>query len=238
MIRILRKHVPCSKEFLGKSKMKRRKVLIGASILSTDFMDIKNTIKKINESDLDFIHFDIMDGVFVPNISYGPHFVECVRKHSSKIFDVHLMIKNPLPYIKNFVDAGADIITIHCESDNVLKSLKLIKKLNVKSGIVLNPKTSFKKIKKYLPFVDVVMVMTVEPGFGGQKFMDNQITKIEKISSLISEQNKKILLEVDGGINFDTAKKVIDVGANVLVVGSFLFFQKNIKDTIKTLHIL
>ena len=238
MIRILRKHVPCSKEFLGKSKMKRRKVLIGASILSTDFMDIINTIKKINESDLDFIHFDIMDGVFVPNISYGPHFVECVRKHSSKIFDVHLMIKNPLPYIKNFVDVGADIITIHCESDNVLKSLKLIKKLNVKSGIVLNPKTSFKKIKKYLPFVDVVMVMTVEPGFGGQKFMDNQITKIEKISSLISEQNKKILLEVDGGINFDTAKKVIDVGANVLVVGSFLFSQKNIKDTIKTLHIL
>ena len=125
-----------------------------------------------------------------------------------------------------------------CESDNVLKSLKLIKKLNVKSGIVLNPKTSFKKIKKYLPFVDVVMVMTVEPGFGGQKFMDNQITKIEKISSLISEQNKKILLEVDGGINFDTAKKVIDVGANVLVVGSFLFSQKNIKDTIKTLHAL
>ncbi len=210
--------------------MKKNKIFVGASILSTDFFDIKNTMKKINNSDIDFVHLDIMDGVLVPNISFGPQFVKSLRKESSKIFDVHLMIKNPLPYIQSFVDAGADIIMVHCESKNVKKSLLLIKKLGKKAGIVIDVGTSETKVKQYLGLVDYVMVMTVKAGFGGQKFIDAQCEKIKKICSFI--KNNKILLEVDGGINFETAKKCIDVGANCLVVGSFLFNQKKFNETV------
>lgn len=222
----------CLNEFLGKNKMKKKKIFVGASILSTDFFDIKNTFKKINSSDLDFLHLDVMDGVFVPNISFGPHFIKCLKMRCKKIFDVHLMVKNPLPYIGDFVGAGADIIMVHCEAKNTMKSLRLIKKYNRKCGVVINPDTSYKKIKKFLDIVDYIMVMTVYPGFGGQKFLDNQLEKIQKISSYIQKSGRKILLQVDGGVNFDNAKKLVGLGVDSLVVGSFLFNQKNFSKTV------
>ena len=209
-----------------------KKISVGVSILSSDFFDLQNTFEKIKKSGLDFVHLDVMDGVFVPNISFGPHFVKCLRPHSDKVFDVHLMVKNPLPYIDAFVSSGADIITVHVEAKNTLKCLKQIKKSGVKCGVVVNPKTSASKVKKYLPFVDVVMVMTVEPGFGGQKFMENQLCKIAKISQMIKLSKRKIELEVDGGVNLDTAKLAIKNGANKLVVGKFLTVQSDYKNTV------
>ncbi|MBR1544557.1 MAG: ribulose-phosphate 3-epimerase [Alphaproteobacteria bacterium] len=212
--------------------MKKSKILVGASILSEDFFDIQKTLKKINSSDLDFIHLDVMDGVFVPNISFGPAFVKNLKCHSEKFFDVHLMISNPLNYIQRFVEAGADAISVHVEAKKTLASIKQIKSFGKKCGIVLNPKTPAKKIKKYLKFIDFVMVMTVEPGFGGQKFMENQLGKISQIFEMIKRTGRKIYLQVDGGVNFDTAKLAINNGVNSLVVGSFLFKQKNFNDTV------
>lgn len=232
MIQIQVKHVLCLNEYLGKIKMKKKKVFIGASILSTDFFDIQKTVKKINSSDLDFLHLDVMDGVFVPNISFGPHFIKCLKNKCQKIFDVHLMVKNPLPYIGVFAEAGADIIMVHCEAKNAMKSLRLIKEAKLKCGIVINPDTSYKKIKKYMDIVDYIMVMTVYPGFGGQKFLDNQLDKIKKISLLIKNSGRKILLQVDGGVNFDNAEKLVQSGVNSLVVGSFLFNQKKFNETV------
>ncbi|MCR5506516.1 MAG: ribulose-phosphate 3-epimerase [bacterium] len=217
--------------------MKKNKVLVGASILSEDFFDIQKTLKKINSSDLDFVHLDVMDGVFVPNISFGPAFVKNIRPYSKKFFDVHLMLSDPIKYVEKFVEAGADAISVHVEAKKALQSIKLIKSFGVKCGIVLNPKTSAKKIKKYLKIVDYVMVMTVEPGFGGQKFMEKQLGKISKISDMIKKSGRKILLSVDGGINLDTAKLSVKNGVNVLVCGSFLFKQKNFNDTVKKLKL-
>ena len=209
-----------------------KKYLVGVSILSSDFFNLQKTFAKIEKSDIDFVHLDVMDGVFVPNISFGPHFIKCLRPHTKKEFDVHLMVKNPLPYIDTFIKSGADVITVHLESKNTLKCLKQIKKSGVKCGVVLNPKTSVNKVKKYLPFVDVVMVMTVKPGFGGQKFMEKQLSKISKIAEMIKKLKRKIDLEVDGGINFDMGKLALKNGANKLVVGKFLFSQPDFKKAV------
>ena len=225
MIRIQVKPMLCLGEFLGKSKMKKKENIVGVSILSSDFFDIKNTMKKINFSDVDFVHLDVMDGVFVPNISFGPHFISSVRLHSKKVFDVHLMVKNPYPYICDFVNCGADIVTVHIEAKNAMKSLKLLKNLNKKCGIVINPETSYKKVRRFLGIVDVVMVMTVHPGFGGQKFMEDQLLKISNIATMIKKCGRDILLEVDGGINDKTLKMAKKSGANAFVVGSYLFNQ-------------
>ncbi len=209
-----------------------KKNLIGVSILSSDFFDLKKNFEKIEKSSLDFVHLDVMDGVFVPNISFGPHFIKCLRLHSKKSFDVHLMVKNPLPYIDAFVESGADIITVHVEAKNTLECLKKIKQNGVKCGVVVNPKTSASKVKKYLKIADVVMVMTVEPGFGGQKFMLSQLGKIKQITEMIKLSKRKIELEVDGGINFETGKLAFENGANKLVVGKFLFTQSDFKKTV------
>lgn len=212
--------------------MKKNKKLLSVSITSTSYFDIKKTIDIINKSDADRIHFDVMDGVFVPNITYGMDFISSVKPYSQKFFDVHLMIINPLPYIKSFFASGSDLISVHIEAKNCLKSLKLIKSLGIKSGVVINPKTSYKKILKYLDFVDEILVMSVEPGFGGQKFIEKVADKVLKISSLVKKKGKNILVQVDGGINFETAKKVFENGANSVVVGSFLFKQKDFNDTV------
>lgn len=217
--------------------MKKNTVLVGASILSEDFFDIQKTLKKVNSSDLDFVHLDVMDGVFVPNISFGPAFVKNIRPYSDKFFDVHLMVKNPLPYIERFVQAGADLISVHAEAKNSRKCLNLIKQSGVKCGIVVNPKTKAGAVKKYLSVVDCVMVMTVEPGFGGQKFMEDQLSKISKISDMIKKSGCQIRLEVDGGVNFDTEKLALKSGADTFVVGSFLFKQKNFNATVKKLKL-
>ncbi len=216
----------------------KKNILISASLTSTDYFDIEKTIALVNSSSVDRIHFDVMDGVFVPNITYGPDFISSVKLHTKKFFDVHLMIINPLSYIERFVDAGADLISVHIEAKNTMKSIKLIKSFGVKAGIVINPKTSYKKVLKYLDFVDEVMVMSVEPGFGGQKFIVDVVPKIQKISQIIKSKGKKILLQVDGGINFETGKLVIDSGVNSLVVGSFLFNQKNFDKTVLKLKSL
>ena len=238
MVRIHLKQGLYLGEFLGKNKMKKNKVIVGASILSEDFFQIGRVVKKINSSKLDFVHLDIMDGVFVPNISFGPYFVKCLRPHTKKKFDVHLMVKNPLPYIDAFVKSGADVITVHVEAKNTLKSLKKIKENGVKCGVAVNPKTSASRVKRYLGLVDVVMVMTVEPGFGGQDFMFNQLSKISKISEMIRKTDRKISLEVDGGVALETGKLAVENGANKLVVGSFLFGQKKFKETVDKLKLI
>ena len=173
----------------------KKNILISASLTSTDYFDIEKTIALVNSSSVDRIHFDVMDGVFVPNITYGPDFISSIKSHTKKFFDVHLMIINHLSYIERFVDAGADLISVHIEAKNTMKSIKLIKSFGVKAGIVINPKTSYKKVLKYLDFVDEVMVMSVEPGFGGQKFIVDVVPKIQKISQIIKSKGKKILIK-------------------------------------------
>lgn len=212
----------------GNFYMAIKKIQVGISLLSSDFFNIKDTIKTINKSPIDFVHLDVMDGVFVPNISFGSHFIKTIRPHTKKVFDVHLMIQNPYNYICDFVNAGADIITVHHEAKNAIRSLKLIKSLGVKCGIAINPETSPSCVKKYLDIVDLIMVMTVHPGFGGQQFISSQLKSISKISELISTSNHDIGLQVDGGINFDTAKLAIHSGATSLVSGSFLLNQPDI----------
>ena len=222
----------CSGGYLERINMKKSNKLLSVSITSTSYFDIRKTVDVINKSDADRIHFDVMDGVFVPNITYGADFISSIKPYSQKFFDVHLMIINPLPYIKNFVLAGSDLICVHIESKNCMKSLKLIKSFGIKAGVVINPKTSYKKISKYLNIVDEVMVMSVEPGFGGQKFIDDSVLKVANVAQLIKKSGRNILLQVDGGINFDTAKKVFENGVNSVVVGSFLFKQKDFNKTV------
>ncbi len=214
--------------------MAKNNISISASITSTKYFDIKNTIDVINKSLVDRIHFDVMDGVFVPNITYGPDFISSIRNFSKKFFDVHLMLYNPYPYIENFVNAGADLISVHVEAKNTFKSIKLIKSLGKKAGVVINPDTNVKKVLPYLDFVDEVLVMSVNPGFGGQKFIPKVIDKIQKLIDSIKKYNHKILIQVDGGINFDNAKILIDMGVDSLVVGSFLFNQTNFNQAVLT----
>lgn len=222
----------CLEGYLERINMKKSNKLLSVSITSTSYFDIKKTVDVINKSDADRIHFDVMDGVFVPNITYGADFISSIKPYSQKFFDVHLMIINPLPYIKNFVSAGSDLICVHMEAKNCMKSLKLIKSFGIKAGVVINPKTSYKKILKYLNIVDEVMVMSVEPGFGGQKFIEDSVLKVANVARLIEKSGRNILLQVDGGINFDTAKDVFKNGANSVVVGSFLFKQKDFNKTV------
>ena len=201
-------------------------VKIAPSILSSDFSKLGHEISVLNKSDCDYIHIDVMDGHFVPNLTIGPSVIKSIRPYTKKIFDVHLMINPVKKILPSFIEAGADIITIHHEiCDNVFDCIKFIKKHKKKVGVSFKPKTKAKEIKPYLDLIDLVLVMTVEPGFGGQKFLINQLKKIEEIKKLIA--NKEIELEVDGGINYSTSKKVIKAGANVLVSGSTIFGCKD-----------
>ena len=210
-------------------------IKIAPSILSANFSNLGNEIKKLDTSGCDYIHIDVMDGHFVPNITIGPNVVNSIRKFTKKIFDVHLMIDPVKKFIPEFAKAGSDIITIHHEiSENVIECIKLIKKFNKKAGISIKPSTSSIEVLQYLDLVDLILVMTVEPGFGGQEFMVNQIKKIEEIKEMIG--NKKIDLEVDGGINEETAKMVINAGANVIVSGSTIFKYKNYNKIIEVLR--
>lgn len=214
---------------LCKPKLKNN---LSVSITTSDYFDIKNTVAFVSSGGVDSLHFDVMDGVFVPNITYGPDFIASIRGHVKLFFDVHLMILNPLPYIKNFVEAGADMIKVHCEAENCMKSLKLIKSYGVKCGGVINPKTSVSRLKKLLDLVDEITVMSVEPGFGGQTFIEDTFTKLVKISDMIKKSGKKITIQVDGGIDFDIAKALTLYGVRNFVVGSFLFKQKDFKGAV------
>ena len=214
-------------------------IKISPSILSADFSRLREEIKRLEMGGADMIHVDVMDGHFVPNLTIGPPIIKALRNCSALPFDVHLMISPVHKYIKNYADAGADIITIHPEATNNLESsVSLIKKLNKKIGLSLNPDTSIKIIKKFLSSIDLVLIMSVYPGFGGQKFIPNIVNKIKKLKSIKEKQNLKFDIEVDGGINFDNSKLVVEAGANILVSGTTIFKNNNgnIKKNIETLR--
>ena len=211
-------------------------VKIAPSILSADFSKLGEEISKLDNTNCEYIHIDVMDGHFVPNITIGPEIIRSIRPLTKKVFDVHLMINPVKPFIKDFINAGADILTIHHEiDDNVISCLKLIKNNGIKAGISLKPKTSFDRIIPYLDYIDLILVMTVEPGFGGQKFLVDQLKKIKEIKALIGKRN--IEIEVDGGINKKNAKKTIKAGAKVLVSGSSIFKGNNYQENIHELRI-
>ena len=205
-----------------------KKIQISPSILSADFGQLGNEIKRLEEGGADMIHVDVMDGHFVPNLTIGPPVIEALKKHSSMIFDVHLMISPVHKYIEAYSNAGADIITIHPEAtENLKTSISKIKELKKKVGVSLNPKTKIDTILDVLDEVDLVLIMSVNPGFGGQKFMPEVLAKIKELKKIQIKRNLDFDIEIDGGINFDNSKIAIDAGANILVSGTTIFKSNN-----------
>ena len=215
-----------------------KKIKISPSILSADFSQLGKEIKKLEDGGADLIHVDVMDGHFVPNLTIGPPVIKTLRKYTKLPFDVHLMISPVHKYIKNFADAGSDIITIHPEATEDLKeSISLIKELNKKVGISLNQNTEINVIESQLNNIDLVLIMSVFPGFGGQKFIPETIKKIKDLKEIKDKNNYSFDIEVDGGINFSNSKDVVNAGANILVSGTTIFKENNgdIKKNIETL---
>ncbi len=205
------------------------KTIISPSILGGSFSNMEKTISELDQSKAGYIHFDVMDGDFVPNLTFGPQFISNLRTKTKKIFDVHLMINRVDKFLDDYILAGSDIITFHYEIHGDLnKIIDKIKQNKIKVGIALKPKTPYEEIKKYLHLVDQVIIMAVEPGFGGQTFLSDQVNKIESVSKYIRENNLNVDIEVDGGVNYETGKLCVDAGANILVAGSFLFKQSSL----------
>ena len=202
----------------------QQKTRIAPSILSADFARLGEEVKAVSTAGADYIHVDVMDGHFVPNLTIGPNVVKSIRSYSTLPFDVHLMISNPDQYLKDFADAGADIITVHAEAVHHLhRTLQSIKSLGKKSGVSIVPSTPASALAHVMDMVDLILVMTVNPGFGGQSFITSQLEKVQTLRKMIDASGRMIDLEVDGGINPDTAKKVVAAGADVLVAGAAVF---------------
>ncbi len=215
-----------------------KKIQISPSILSADFSQLGNEIKKLEKGGADMIHVDVMDGHFVPNLTIGPPVIKALKKQSSMIFDVHLMISPVHKYIEDYALAGADIITIHPEAtDDLNSSILKIKELNKKVGVSLNPKTKIDTITDHLNKIDLVLIMSVNPGFGGQKFMPEVLIKIKELKKIREKENLNFDIEIDGGINFDNSKEAIEAGANILVSGTTIF-KSNDGDIKKNIDLL
>ena len=216
--------------------MSKREIIIAPSVLAADFMDLSNQFNAIQEGGATLLHFDVMDGVFVPNISLGGCVLQSIRKKTDLVLDVHLMITNPIRYIEDFRKAGADYITVHVEAVECLtETIEAIKASGAKAGISVKPKTSFEDIEEYIDKVDMVLVMTVEPGFGGQSFMTDMMEKVSKIRDYINSKGLDVHLQVDGGIASDTIGIAADAGANCFVAGSSVFGSPDISGAVRDL---
>lgn len=212
-------------------------IKLAPSILSADFARLLEDVKKVENAGCEYLHIDVMDGHFVPNITLGPGLVKSLRKDVNMVFDAHLMIENPDAYIKDFVEAGADLITVHQEACiHLHRTIQNIKSYNIKAGVAINPATPIESIKHVLPLVDMVLIMTVNPGFGGQSFIESMTDKIEELKGIIDRQNLNIDIQVDGGVKPDNIKKVVEAGANIIVAGSAIFNSDDIDSTVKLLR--
>ena len=211
-------------------------VKIAPSILSADFSKLGEDIKSLEKYGADFIHIDVMDGMFVPNISFGIPIMKSIRKITNLTFDVHLMIEEPARYVEDFVKAGADIITVHYEADrHIDRTINYIKGFGIKAAVALNPATPVESIKHLIPILDMVLIMSVNPGFGGQKYINYCSEKIREVKELSNKYNKNLMIQVDGGVGKDNIKEVVDCGANVVVAGSAVFKAGKIEENIKDL---
>jgi ribulose-phosphate 3-epimerase len=213
-----------------------KKHLIAPSVLAADFSNLQRDIEMINESDADWFHIDIMDGVFVPNISFGMPVLRDIKKHAKKTLDVHLMIVNPDQYIETFASLGADILTVHYEAcTHMHRTIQAIKATGMKAGIALNPHSSVNQLKDIIKDIDLVCLMSVNPGFGGQSFIENTYNKIKELKELIQSSESSCQIEIDGGVTNKNAKKLVEAGANILVAGSYVFKSSNPSKTISKL---
>lgn len=215
------------------------KPIIAPSILAADFANLEKEISMINDSQADWVHVDVMDGVFVPNISMGIPVVEAIKRHSKKPLDVHLMIVRPEQFVEAFRKAGAEIISVHVEAcDHLHRNIQQIKALGAKAGVAINPHTSIQTLENVIDQIDLVCLMSVNPGFGGQKFIENTYRKVSELRKMIQNSGSKALIEIDGGVNQENAKALIDAGADVLVAGNFVFSSNNPKEVIQRLKSL
>jgi ribulose-phosphate 3-epimerase len=211
-------------------------MIVSPSLLSCDFANIQRDVEMLNNSQADWLHIDVMDGVFVPNISFGLPVVEAMKRHAKKPLDVHLMIVNPDQYIADFKKVGADYLTVHFEACTHLhRTIQLIHQHEMKAGVALNPHTPVEALSEIICDIDLVLIMSVNPGFGGQKFIPQAIEKVKKLKNLIQQSGSKALIEIDGGVNLETGKLLADAGADALVAGSFVFNSESPSATISSL---